>query len=143
MDPLATVNVCVSVPAPMTGATGWRWALTDGNPVGREAVFRGADLETVLTAYGAVVAQSTAVRGAPRFRLSAHGRFTGRVLGMAEYVWHPKARVFVPAAPPVVLWPEPEDLPPELHALAQSAAAVAEGPWWAHGADVGSLRDVD
>jgi hypothetical protein len=139
----ATVNICLGVPEGM-GPGGWRWWLPRGdNPIGAEAVFRGEDLESVMAVYGALVARSTDVRGRERFRLTAHGRFTGRVLGFAEWHWHPKARTFVPAAPPVILWPEPDDLPPELHALAESAAAMPEAPWWERGTDVGTIRDVD
>jgi hypothetical protein len=138
----ATVNICLGLPEDM-GHGRWRWVLPRGdNPIGTEAVYRGKDLESVMAIYGALISRSTDVRGAARFRLTAHGRFTGRVLGMAEYAWHPKARVFVPAAPPVILWPEPEDLPPELRALAQSASAVSDAPWWERGRDVGSFRDV-
>jgi hypothetical protein len=138
----ATVNICLGLPEDM-GRGRWRWALPRGdNPIGVEAVFRGEDLESVMAVYGALIARSTDVRGLERFRLTAHGRFTGRVLGEAQYVWHPKARTFVPVAPPVILWPEPEDLPPELRALAQSPAAVSDAPWWERGADIGTLRVV-
>lgn len=129
---LATVNLCVSVPESM-GPGSWRWTLAEDNPVGEVAAYRAADLEEALPAYGTVVGQGTFARRFDRFRLTAHGRLTGRVLGELHYRWHAKARMFVPAAPPVVLWPRPEDLPPELRGLVTGPHASPEAPWWERG----------
>lgn len=127
---VATVNVCVAVPEFIRPGV-WRWVHAEESLIGAEAVYRADDLESVLLAYGAVVARATYVRPFPRFRLLARGLGAQRrVVGEYHYEWHAKARRFVPAGPPVVLWPTLEELPPELRAIAMGPHAASQSPWW-------------
>ncbi|MFJ9961109.1 hypothetical protein [Streptomyces avermitilis] len=108
-----TVTIQVSVPE-HTSVQAWRWRPVD-TMESTEYVFTADELQSVFVAYGAVV--GLVLRGSMwhhEFRLTAHGLFTGRFLGLYELSWCSAANTFTPCDAPAIAWPKHDELPEDV-----------------------------